>query len=100
MSELNRYPESFRDLAIVLDEKISNSSIEMVIFKAAGDILSSIKLFDVYQGTNIENSNEKSVAYSLVFNNPNRTLKDEEVNSAFNSIVSNLESKFGARLRS
>ena len=100
MSELNRYPESFRDLAIVLDEKISNSSIEMVIFKAAGDILSSIKLFDVYQGANIENSNEKSVAYSLVFNNPNRTLKDEEVNSAFNSIVSNLESKFGARLRS
>ena len=60
----------------------------------------TIKLFDIYQGSNIENSDEKSVAYSLVFNNPDRTLTDEEVNSAFNSIVSNLESKFGARLRS
>ena len=100
MEELNRYPASFRDLAIVLDEKIPNSSIELEISRAAGDILKSIKLFDIYQGSNIENSDEKSVAYSLVFNNPDRTLTDEEVNSAFDAIVSNLSSKFSARLRS
>ena len=87
-------------MAIVLDEKIPNSSIELEISRAAGDILKSIKLFDIYQGSNIENSDEKSVAYSLVFNNPDRTLTDEEVNSAFDAIVSNLSSKFSARLRS
>tara|TARA_A100001037_G_scaffold110751_1_gene101013 strand:+ start:19638 stop:22067 length:2430 start_codon:yes stop_codon:yes gene_type:complete len=100
MEQLNRYPASYRDLAIVLDEKIPNSSIEMEISRAAGDILKSIKLFDIYQGANIENIDEKSVAYSLVFNNPSRTLTDEEVNEAFDSIVSNLGSKYGARLRS
>ena len=100
MEELNRFPESYRDLAIVLDKKIPNSSIEVVILEAAGDILSSIKLFDVYHGTNLENSNQKSVAYTLVFNNPKRTLKDEEVNKVFDSIVCDLSSKFGARLRS
>ena len=89
MEQLNRYPASYRDLAIVLDEKIPNSSIEMEISRAAGDILKSIKLFDIYQGANIENIDEKSVAYSLVFNNPSRTLTDEEVNEAFDSIVSN-----------
>ena len=87
-------------VAIVLDKKIPNSSIEVVILEAAGDILSSIKLFDVYHGTNLENSNQKSVAYTLVFNNPKRTLKDEEVNKVFDSIVCDLSSKFGARLRS
>lgn len=100
MRKINRFPESYRDLAIVIEEKIPNSSIEAVILEAAGDILNSIKLFDVYQGANLENSNQKSVAYALVFNNPSRTLKDEEVNKAFDSIVSNLGSKFGARLRS
>ena len=61
-------------------------------------ILKEITVFDVYTGKNIE-ENQKSIAYSLTFNDPTKTLTDEEVMKLFGKIIEAVETKIGAKLR-
>lgn len=95
---ISRYPNVIRDIAIVLDENITSNSIVKVIKDNGKKILKSVEVFDVYQGENVE-SNKKSVALSLVFENKEKTLTDEEVNDAYDRIVKSLEQEFSAYLR-
>ena len=60
--------------------------------------MESVKLFDVYQGEQIEKG-FKSVSYSITFRAPDRTLVDDEVNSVMDKILSDLKDEFGAILR-
>ena len=60
--------------------------------------LKDITVFDVYTGKNIE-ENQKSIAYSLTFNDPTKTLTDEEVMKLFGKIIEAVETKIGAKLR-
>ena len=66
--------------------------------KAAGKLLESVKLFDVYKGKGIPEG-KKSVAYSLSMRAPDRTLTDEECDKAMRAAISALETEFGAQLR-
>lgn len=70
----------------------------MAIKKAAGRLLLSSNVFDVYTGAGIEN-NKKSIAYSLEFGTNERTLTDEEISGLMEKIVAALEKEFGAELR-
>lgn len=70
----------------------------MVIKKASGSALTNIEVFDVYTGENV-GENEKSIAYSLTFNDTKRTLTEEEVMESFKKIIENVEKKCNARLR-
>ena len=70
----------------------------MVIKKAGGKLLTNIEVFDVYTGENV-GENEKSIAYSLTFNDPKKTLTEEEVMESFNKIIENVEKKCKAKLR-
>ncbi|WP_256205680.1 hypothetical protein, partial [Calditerricola satsumensis] len=70
----------------------------VVIREAGGDILEAVTLFDVYTGEPIPEG-QKSVAFSLVFRDPARTLTDEEVAAAHERIVAALERAHGAKLR-
>lgn len=92
------YPSIEVDLAIVVGEDEKNQNIEEEIVKSGGDILKEIRLFDVYRGKQIE-PGKKSMAYSLVFREEKRTLKDREVEIVVQKILENLRRKFGARLR-
>ena len=96
--ELSKYPSVKKDLAVVVDQKITSNEIALLIKKAAGSGLSKIDVFDVYTGKGIE-ENKKSIAYSLTFEKNDRTLTDEEVNAALNKIIETLEKKLGAELR-
>ncbi|MDN5348105.1 MAG: phenylalanyl-tRNA synthetase beta chain [Clostridia bacterium] len=95
---LSRFPAVERDLAVVVDEEIPSVALEEVICAAGGEILSSCRLFDVYRGGQIP-PNKKSMAYELVFQHPDRTLTDQEVNARYLAIQETLERKLGAVLR-
>ena len=96
--EVSKYPGVKKDLALVADKKVTSKEIELNIKKAAGSLLSNIQVFDVYEGKGIP-ENKRSIAYSLTFEKSDRTLTDEEVNSAMEKIIEFVEKKNGAILR-
>ena len=81
-----------------MDKKIESKTVETVIRKAAGNLLSNIEVFDVYTGENV-GENEKSIAYSLTFMDVKKTLTEEEVTVVFDKIIKEVESKCEAKLR-
>ena len=82
-------PAVERDLALLCDMMMPVAEIEKIIRKAGGKILDSVELFDVYQGAQIE-AGKKSVAYSLKFRSPDRTLSDEDIDPVLNKIFEKL----------
>lgn len=95
--EVPKFPAVERDIAIIVDEKVEVGQIEKAITKKGKKILESITLFDIYRDEKI-GEGKKSVAYSLIFRDKNKTLNDEEINNVMTNIVSELE-KLGAELR-
>ena len=86
---LPRFPAVERDLALLCDVNKPVAEIERIIRKAGGKILDSVALFDVYQGAQIE-AGKKSVAYSLKFRSPDRTLSDEDIDPVLTKIFEKL----------
>ena len=95
---ITKFPAVERDIAMVVDEKVEVGEIEKIIQKKSKKLLEEAKLFDVYRSEKL-GENKKSVAYSLKFRVPDKTLKDEEVNSVMKEIVAELEKVLGAELR-
>lgn len=95
---LPRFPAVTRDIAILVDDEILVQDMQNVITKAAGNILESIKLFDVYKGEQIPKG-KKSVAFAFIYRVAEKTLTDEEVNKVHNKILRALEHIIGAELR-
>ena len=93
-----KYPGIVKDMAFAINKEVSSKVLEDVIKKAGGRLLTNINVFDVYTGENVK-ENEKSIAYSLTFQDPNKTLTEEEVNTVFENIIKNVEEKTNAKLR-
>ncbi|OOV89329.1 phenylalanine--tRNA ligase subunit beta [Pseudomonas sp. MF4836] len=96
--ELSRFPEVRRDLALVADKDVAASAVLDVIRENAGEWLTDLRLFDVYQGKGID-PHRKSLAVGLTWQHPSRTLNDDEVNSATQNILTSLEQRLNATLR-
>jgi len=96
--DIPKYPSIIKDVAFSVDKNMYSEDIEKVIKRAGGKLLTNIEVFDVYVGENIS-SNEKSIAYKLTFQDPNKTLTDEEVMNLFNKIIKETETKCNAKLR-
>ena len=102
--EVPKFPAVERDIAIIVDESVEVGSIENSIVKKAKRLLKgkkgleSITLFDIYRDEKL-GENKKSVAYSLIFRNKEKSLSDDEINPVMEEIVKELETKFGASLR-
>jgi phenylalanyl-tRNA synthetase beta chain len=96
--ESSKYPEVKKDLAFIVKKDVLSENLETVIKKAGGRLLTNIEVFDVYTGENVGND-EKSIAYSLTFTDPNRTLTDVEVTEVFKKIIKDVEEKCNAVLR-
>ncbi|MEQ8954534.1 MAG: phenylalanine--tRNA ligase subunit beta [Gammaproteobacteria bacterium] len=92
---LGRFPEIRRDIAIVVDRKISGESLVQTAKKSAGETLSDARIFDIYVGQGID-SNKKSVAIGLTFRDYSRTLNDEEVTALVEGILRSLAAEYGA----
>ena len=97
-AEVPKFPAVERDIAVMVDEKVEVGQIEKIVMKKAKKLLESMQLFDIYRNEKL-GENKKSVAYSLIFRDKNKTLSDEEINSTMESIVSELEKSLGAELR-
>ena len=97
-SQIPQFPSTSIDLAIVINEDVLNSDIEEEIYKNCGNMLVSLRLFDLYKGKQIEEG-KKSLAYSLEFRAPDRTLKDIEIDIISKRIINSLSRRFGANLR-
>lgn len=96
--EVGRFPAMTRDIALVVDKETRSLDIERTIRKAGGNLLTTVRLFDVYEGSHVEEGC-KSLAWSLTFRAPDRTLKDSEVTELHEKIVDRLSKEHGATLR-
>ena len=96
--EVPKFPAVERDIAMVVDESVEVGQIEKLITKKGKKLLESVKLFDIYRDEKI-GKGKKSVAYSLIFRDKNKTLSDEEINTIMNNVISELEKNLGAELR-
>ena len=97
-SELSRFPEVRRDLALLVDREQPAEAVLSNIREAAGEWLTDLRLFDVYHGKGID-PHRKSLAVGLTWQHPSRTLNDDEVNTTTQNIITSLEERFNATLR-
>jgi phenylalanyl-tRNA synthetase beta chain len=93
---VSRYPDVIRDLALVMDADVPANVVEAII--GGFPLVNEVSLFDVYSGDKIP-SGKKSLAFSVRFRSPERTLTDEEVDRAQGKIVDRLQRELGAALR-
>ncbi|MDU1954820.1 MAG: phenylalanine--tRNA ligase subunit beta [Peptoniphilus lacydonensis] len=96
---LPKYPTMKRDFAFVMDRDLDSVELEKISKKYGKELLESFKVFDIYEGKNIEDD-KKSVAFSLVFRAADRTLEESEVTEICEKIVAEIESEIEAKLRS
>jgi phenylalanyl-tRNA synthetase beta chain len=92
------FPPILEDLAFIVDDEVPAGEVEAQIHQAGAPLLSSLRLFDVFRGGQI-GEGKKSLAYSLVYQAPDRTLTDDEVAEVRRQIVAHLEQTLGAKLR-
>ncbi len=96
---LPQYPASSRDIALLVPENITHMQIEEFIRRAKVANLESVKLFDIFADEDLQKNNCRSMAYSLTFRHPERTLKDDEINSAMDKLRTKLENELKLKSR-
>lgn len=96
--EASIYPGMEKDMAFIVDKKISAGDIITTIKKSGGRILEDVQVFDIYTGDKLD-ENKKSIAFNLSFVDPTRTLTEEEVMNVFNNIIETVTKSFNAELR-
>lgn len=93
-----RYPAVHRDIAFLAPAEVTAEDIERVITHHGGELLKEYRLFDVYQGAQIPEG-YRSLAYAFVFQASDRTLKEAEVESVLNELMTQLKGQYGVKLR-
>ena len=86
-----KFPAVSRDLSMVVPKEIMVGDIEKMIETRGGKLLESLQLFDVYEGNQIDRG-FKSVAYSVTFRAPDRTLSEDDITGVMKKILNGLES--------
>ncbi len=97
--EISRFPGIRRDLSLELPEEIPADEVMEKVREVAGKLLINLELFDEYRGEGIDYG-RKSLTLALTFQDSSRTLKEGEVEAVVAGIVSALQTRLGARLRS
>ena len=95
--EASKYPSIKKDIAFIVDNDITNKTLEEAIKKAGGRLLDNIDIFDIYRDIK---PGKKSMAYNLTFKDDTRTLSDDEVMEVFNNIIDKVTKELDAELRS
>ncbi|WP_058307153.1 phenylalanine--tRNA ligase subunit beta [Gracilibacillus massiliensis] len=93
-----RYPSVTRDIALVVDETVQAGALQATIAEAGGKLVKDIQVFDVYQGEHLTEG-KKSIAFSLFYQDPARTLTDEEVEASYQAILAAVADQHQAELR-
>jgi len=96
--ELPKFPEVRRDLALLLDEKVSYADVRKCALRAGKKLIKSVTLFDVYRGEKIL-FGKKQYALNFVLQDLEHTLTDAEVENTMNRVLEALKNELGAILR-
>ena len=96
--EISRFPQVRRDLAIVVDEAVTLSTLAERVTLSTSTLLRGLRVFDVYRGPGLE-PGRKSVALGLIFQDISRTLTDADVDRLMASVVADLRESLNARIR-
>ncbi|NCO36360.1 MAG: phenylalanine--tRNA ligase subunit beta [Armatimonadetes bacterium CG2_30_59_28] len=97
-ASLPRFPASNRDIAMIISQDVPAASVEKTIRARGGDLVVGVVLFDVYTGKGIDDD-KRSLAFSIRFRSPERTLTDDEVDASLAGIKAALRKELGAILR-
>lgn len=97
-TELSKYPEVRRDLALLIDHAVRFSEIEKIAYASDRKLLKSVSLFDVYEGKNLPQG-KKSYAVSFLLQDENQTLNDKQIEAVMNKLIKNFEQQLAATLR-
>lgn len=98
-SPISKYPSSRRDLALIVDQKITFEQILGIAIKSGKKLLKETNLFDVYEHEEHIGKGKKSYAVSFVFQDDNKTLKDKDIDKIMSNLIQSYESKLGALIR-
>ncbi len=97
--EIGRYPAMRRDIALVMDEGVTQAEVEAVIRRAGGDLLRDVRLFDIYRGEQV-GAGKKSLAFTLTYFSEERTLEEAEVSAVESAILAALQKELSIGVRS
>lgn len=97
-TEIAKYPEVRRDLALLLDNSVEFAQIYDLALKAEKNLLKEISLFDVYQGANLPEG-KKSYAVSFILQDTTKTLTDSQIDKVMTKLTQTFETELGASLR-
>ena len=95
---INKFPSITRDLAIVVDKSVSADQILTLVKQTGKKYLTKVDIFDVYTGENVK-ENEKSIAFTMTFEDSTKTLEAEEIDKVIKQILNRLEKELNAKLR-
>ena len=96
--EISKYPEVRRDLALLLDEKVTFADLYEKAYATEKNLLKHVNLFDVYQGDKLPEG-KKSYALSFVLQDNNKTLTDKQIDKTMQRLQDAFEKQLGATLR-
>lgn len=94
-----QFPAVHRDIAFLADATLAHADVIKTVKKAGPAELTDVALFDIFQSKEMSKQNKRSLAYSLEFRSPDKTLTDEVVNAAFVKIISALKSELKVEVR-
>ena len=97
-TELPRFPEVKRDMALLIDQSVKFGDLQQAAFQAERKLLKHVNLFDVYEGKHIE-AGKKSYAISFILQDTQKTLTDKQIDAIMDKLRKTFEDKFGATLR-
>jgi phenylalanyl-tRNA synthetase beta chain len=98
-TEVPRFPEVRRDLALLVDKAIRYEQLEQLAFQTEKKILRKVNLFDVYEGDKIEKG-KVSYALSFILQDEEATLTDKQIEGVMQKLQKTFEEKAGAKIRS
>ena len=97
-TELSKYPEVRRDLALLIDKSVRFSEIEKIAYASERKLLKAVNLFDVYEGKNLPQG-KKSYAVSFTLQDETQTLNDKQIEAVMAKLIKNYEQQLNATLR-
>jgi phenylalanyl-tRNA synthetase beta chain len=90
---ISKYPAVIRDIALVVPANTKTETVQNIIENTAGMLLTDSDLFDYFQDEEMRRADIKNLAFHLIFQSPDRTLTDPEIEKLIDKVVSALEAK-------
>jgi phenylalanyl-tRNA synthetase beta chain len=97
-TEIPKYPEVRRDLALLVDQSVTYDTIYTIARQTEKVLLKNVNLFDVYEGQNLPEG-KKSYALSFIIQDTTKTLEDVQIDKIMSKLKNNFETELGASLR-